>query len=81
MDWYFVDVNVAGSSITAQISDGNGGCPGNFDSKLSLYSPTKALLVTDQGSGVKPCSKIAPQVYGQAANLPGGQVLPPGRAA
>ncbi len=73
VDSYYVDVLVAGSSITATISDGKGGCSNNFDSILTLYSPTKALLVTDKGGGVMPCSKINPQVYPAAANLPVGR--------
>ena len=72
-DWYLVDVTVAGSSIDAEIGDGFGGCPGAFDSKLGLYSPTMVALVSDTGSGVSPCSKIAPHKYAAAANLPIGQ--------
>jgi cysteine-rich repeat protein len=68
-DWYSVDVTVPGSSITAEISDGFGGCPGAFDSLLSLYSPSMMLLVSDQQGGNLPCSKIDPHKYAQATNL------------
>ncbi len=72
IDWYTVTVTVPGSSITAEISDGFGGCPGAFDSSLSLVSPSAVVLASDQGSGVSPCSKIAPAKYAGAANLPVG---------
>jgi cysteine-rich repeat protein len=73
VDWYSVTVTTAGSSIGAEISDGFGNCPGGFDSKLSLYGPTGTLIVSDHGSGVAPCSRIAPQIYTQATNLPAGK--------
>ncbi len=72
VDWYSVTVTVPGSSLVAEISDGFGGCPLSFDSKLSLYSPSSVQLATDSGGGVSPCSKISPQVYMGAANLPVG---------
>jgi cysteine-rich repeat protein len=73
VDFYTVHVNVAGSSITAQIGDGFGGCPLGFDSQLTLFSPSMTKLVSDQSSGVPPCSKIAPAQYAAAANLPVGK--------
>ncbi len=72
-DWYVVDVTVAGSSITAEIGDGFGGCPDAFDAKLSLYSPAMALLVSDTAGGVSPCSKVSPRKYTAAGNLPVGK--------
>jgi cysteine-rich repeat protein len=73
VDWYLVDVTVAGSSITAEIGDGLGGCPSGFDSRLSLFSSAGALLATNTTGGVSPCSKIAPQLVPAATNLPTGQ--------
>jgi cysteine-rich repeat protein len=72
VDWYAVSVTVAGSSITASIDDGFGACPLAFDSELSLYSPAGTLLATDLTGGVSPCSKVSPQVYPGAGNLPVG---------
>jgi cysteine-rich repeat protein len=77
-DYFQVSVTVPGSSITAEISDGMGGCPvlagfPGFDSELSLFSPTGTLLVNDDNSGVSPCSKIAPAKYSAASNLPVGK--------
>ena len=61
-----------GSSITAEIGDGFGGCPGGFDSKLyALRARRATLLVTDDDGGVTPCSKIAPAMYPAATNLAG----------
>jgi cysteine-rich repeat protein len=73
VDWYSVSVTVPGSSITAVIGDGFGGCPLGFDSELSLYGPSAVLLVSDLAGGVSPCSRIAPSKYTAAANLPVGK--------
>ena len=73
VDWYSVSVTVGGSSITAEIGDGFGACPGNFDSQLALYSPSSALLASDTSGGVSPCSKITPAKYTGASNLPIGK--------
>jgi cysteine-rich repeat protein len=73
IDYYTFSVTVAGSSVTAEVSDGFGGCPLGFDSKLTLWSPAMAALATDFAGGVSPCSKISPQVYMGATNLPVGK--------
>ena len=73
VDWYTVDVTVAGSSITAEIGDGFNGCPLGFDSQLSLFDPAMTQLAIDLGSGVSPCSRIAPQMYPAASALPVGK--------
>ena len=73
VDWYTIDVTVAGSSITAQIGDGFGGCPAGFTPELALYSPAAVKLAVDDTSGVYPCSRIAPQAYSAAGNLPIGK--------
>jgi cysteine-rich repeat protein len=71
-DWFTFNVTTAGSSVTAEVGDGFTGCPSGFDSKLYLYDPAKALLVSDDDGGVSPCSKIAPDKYAAASNLPVG---------
>jgi cysteine-rich repeat protein len=71
-DFYTFNVTTAGSSVTADISDGNGGCPNSFDSKIYLFSPTMTQLVADDDGGVSPCSKIDPNKYPAATNLPVG---------
>ena len=71
-DWFTFNVNVAGSSLIAEVGDGHGGCPAGFDSKMYLYSPAKAQLVADDDGGVAPCSKIDPSKYPAATNLPVG---------
>jgi cysteine-rich repeat protein len=73
VDWYSVDVTVANSSITAVIGDGLGGCPGNFDSELSLLDSSMTLLASDEGGGVAPCSRISPAQYPAASLLPVGK--------
>ncbi len=72
VDWYTVDVTVPNSSITATIDDGFGNCPLAFDSQLQLFGSSTTPLVTVAATGVAPCSRIAPQVYPAAANLPVG---------
>jgi cysteine-rich repeat protein len=71
-DWYTVHVTVPGSSISAEIGDGFGGCPLNFNSRLSLYNPAGTLLASDTAGGVSPCSKISPLARPAASNLPVG---------
>ena len=72
LDWYTLTVTVPGSSIVAQVGDGFGSCPAGFDSKLSLYSPSLALLTSDDNGGVGGCSKISPSTLVAASNLPAG---------
>jgi cysteine-rich repeat protein len=71
-DWFSFDVTVPGSSVTAVIDDGFGHCPGGFDSKIYLWSPQMTQLAADDDGAVPPCSKISPQVYPAALNLPVG---------
>jgi cysteine-rich repeat protein len=71
-DWFTFNVTTAGSSVTAEVGDGFNGCPSGFDSKIYLYSPAKVLLQSDDDGGVTPCSKISPDKYTAATNLPVG---------
>jgi len=72
-DYFTFDVTTAGSSLTAVVGDGHGGCPTGFDSKLFLYDPSTTQLVADDDGGPPPhCSKIDPHKSVAATNLPVG---------
>lgn len=72
VDFFTFDVTVANSWISAETSDGLGGCPSGFESVLRLYGPSGSQIVFDDVSGVPPCAKISPQIYPAAGNLPVG---------
>jgi cysteine-rich repeat protein len=72
VDWYEIDVTVAGSSVSAVVSDGLGGCPSGFDSKLYLYGPAGTMIISDDNGAGGLCSKIAPANHAEAKNLPVG---------
>lgn len=72
-DFFSFEVTVAGSFVTLEVSDGFMGCPAGFDSVLSLYSPSGALLVSDDEGGIDACSLISPGDYAEASNLPIGK--------
>ena len=69
-DAYSFDVTVPGSSVKIEVSDGLGVCP--FDSIVTLYDPAGMQVAQDDDGGVSPCSKIDPNVYAAATNLPVG---------
>ncbi len=69
-DFYSFTVTVPNSSVYIEVSDGKGGCPLGFDSKIYLYPPMSNIPVAsddDQGQGA--CSLISPALYPGAANL------------
>lgn len=72
-DYFSFNVAVAGSGVTLEVSDGNGGCPSGFDSEIYLYDPSGALLVSDDEDGVDSCSLITPSLDTAATNLPAGK--------
>jgi cysteine-rich repeat protein len=77
VDWYTFNITVPGSSVTAEVGDAlvgtpNGGCPGNFDSKIYLYDAQQTLLASDDDNGAGSCSKIWPGGMAAASNLPAG---------
>ncbi|TKC99659.1 DUF4215 domain-containing protein [Polyangium fumosum] len=72
-DYFSFQVTEPGSSVTIEVTDGYGGCPSGFDSKIYLYSPSNQLLVSDDEDGVESCSLINPLLDPSAAtNLPVG---------
>lgn len=74
VDYFAVEVAVAGSSITAEVVDVNGtGCPSGFDSTLRLFNAAMTELVyDDDGASAGLCSLISPATYSAAGNLPVG---------
>ncbi len=67
----FAVVVGAGQFLTAEISDGAGGCPG--DTVLELYGPDGVTLIgSDDDDGFDTCSRIDPTRDSFAANLTAG---------
>ena len=75
VDFYAFDITVAGSSVSALVSDGFGACPTGFDSFLWLYDPSSVPIAQDDDAGTDACSWIDP------ASQPGATALAPGTYA
>jgi cysteine-rich repeat protein len=71
-DAFSFDVVEPGSSVTIEVSDGTGKCPG-FDSLITLYDPMGAQIAQDNDGGVTPCSKLSPAVNPEVTNLGAGK--------
>jgi cysteine-rich repeat protein len=71
-DVFSFDVTVPGSSVTIEVSNGYGGCPG-FDSVITLFDPLGVELAQDDSSGISPCSKISPDNQPAAMSLGAGK--------
>jgi cysteine-rich repeat protein len=72
-DYFTFDVTVPGSSISLLVGDGLIGCPGAFDSKMTLFDGNQSQLAVDDDGGVPHCSAIKPSLYPSAGNLPVGK--------
>lgn len=72
IDFYSFDVTIAGSSVFLSTTDGLGGCPANFDSRLTLYNPSHTQLAINDNGDLPPCSTISPSYTQSATNLPAG---------
>lgn len=68
-DYFSFDVVTPGSSVFIQVTDGIKGCPAGFDSKLTLFSPNNALIVTVDDGGAAKCSLLSPATTSLATNL------------
>jgi cysteine-rich repeat protein len=71
-DFFSFEVAVAGSSVQISTTNGFGGCPMSFDSKVYLYNPSNAEIASDDDDGVDACSIITPTTDVGANNLPAG---------
>lgn len=70
-DWYALDLT-AGQNVSAELSDGMGGCPG--DTRLELLGPDGlTVLGSDDDDGPGSCSAIRPLVDTWAAGLAAGR--------
>lgn len=72
-DYYSFDIVTPGSSVFAEVSDGLNGCPNGFDSKLTLFNPSNALIATVDDGGLAKCSLLSPATAAAAANMAPGQ--------
>jgi cysteine-rich repeat protein len=73
-DFFTFDVTIPNSSVFIEVSDGKGGCPTAFDSKIYFYDAAQTLLASNDDDGPEKCSLIAPtvatpQVAAAASNL------------
>src|SRR5262249_6004600 len=68
-DYFSFNVTVPGSKVTLEVTDGFGGCPAGFDSKLYLLDANNNQLCMDDDGRVAACSLISPQLYPAADNL------------
>jgi cysteine-rich repeat protein len=71
-DFFSFQVTVPGSSVRISTSNGFGGCPMGFDSKVYLYNAANAEIASDDDDGVDACSIITPTIDMGANNLPVG---------
>ena len=72
-DYYSFDVVTPGSSVFVQVTDGLNGCPTGFDSKLSLFNPSGALVAAIDDGGTAKCSLLSPITTPFAANMAVGK--------
>jgi cysteine-rich repeat protein len=72
-DYFSFDIVTPGSSVFVQVTDGINGCPNGFDSKLTLFNPSNALVSTVDDGGVAQCSLLSPATTPTAANMAPGK--------
>lgn len=72
-DYYSFDVVTPGSSVYVQVTNGLNGCPNGFDSKLTLFNPSGALISTIDDGGTAKCSLLSPATTATAANMAAGK--------
>src|SRR6185503_18541470 len=71
-DYFTFNIVAPGSTVTIETSDGLGGCPMGFDSKIYLYDPMGMEIINDDDGGTIPCSRISPANKPSDNNLPAG---------
>jgi cysteine-rich repeat protein len=71
-DYVAFEVMIPGSAVAIEVSDGMGGCPTAFDSKIYFYDPMGVELAFDDNGGVATCSRLSSINSPAVTNLAAG---------
>src|SRR5262249_46094367 len=73
LDHFSFVITPGEAAVQIKITDGLGGCPVGFDSKITLFDSLGTQIATDDdGLGVGQCSAITPQKYSVVGALTPG---------